>query len=304
MSRPFRFWCSAPPPEVGRSARAIGEYARRAEGLGYDAIVIPDHLLDMLAPAPFLAAVAARTERIRVGTFVFNNDLRNPAVLAHELISLDLLSEGRLIAGLGAGWNRPEYEVAGIAFDSPGTRIGRLEATIDVVRGAFGGRAPFEKYPRPHRARLPILVGGGGRRLLTLAAREADIVGLAPRVTADSRADYPTITAAATDQKLAWIREAAGNRVAELDLNTYSTLRGGFRVTDDPKAVAAELVAAVAANGGRLSAEEILESPHTLLGPVDAIVDKARAMRERWGINCFMVGAAIDDFAPVVSKLS
>jgi len=105
-------------------------------------LIFSDHLLDQLAPVPAMATVAAATEKLRVGTFVLNNDLRHPVVLAQELASLDLLSEGRLEIGIGAGWNQPEYEQSGIAIDPIGKRISRMEEAITVLKGLFAD-GPF-----------------------------------------------------------------------------------------------------------------------------------------------------------------
>jgi alkanesulfonate monooxygenase SsuD/methylene tetrahydromethanopterin reductase-like flavin-dependent oxidoreductase (luciferase family) len=123
-SRPFQFLADARAPV---SARELGERARRAEAVGFHAMVIPDHLLDQFSPVPAMAVVAAATERLRIGAFVLNNDLRHPAVLAQDLASLDVLSGGRLDVAIGAGWNRPEYDAIGIPFEGGGPRVERLE---------------------------------------------------------------------------------------------------------------------------------------------------------------------------------
>src|SRR5206468_456136 len=160
----------------------------------YDALLISDHLLDQLAPLPALAAIAQATSRLRLGTFVLNNDLRHPAVLAQELATIDVLSEGRLEIGLGAGWNVPEYEAAGLPFDRHAVRFARMSEALQILKGLFGD-APFtfdgehyqisqmEGWPKPvQRPHPPILIGGGGRTVLSFAARYAQIVGLAPRL--------------------------------------------------------------------------------------------------------------------------
>ena len=193
----FEFLAEARDPI---SASELGERARRAEALGYHALVVPDHVLDQLSPVPALAVIAAATERLRVGAFVFNNDLRHPAVLAQDLASLDVLSEGRLDIAIGAGWNRAEYEAVGIGFDPAPIRSDRLAEAVAVLKGCFAD-GPFSfdgRYyritdhdggPRPiQRPHPPFMIGGGGRRTLTLAAREAQIVGFAPRATAAVRA--------------------------------------------------------------------------------------------------------------------
>src|SRR5262249_42674170 len=202
-----------------------GERARKAEDLGVTTIVLPDHLIqEQMSPIPFLAAIAAGTERLRLSAFVHNNDLRHPAVLAQDLASLDVLSDGRLDVAIGAGWNAPEYRAIGIPFDPTPVRQARLAEAIAVLKGCFGD-GPFsfagEHYtiteldaaPKPvQRPHPPFFIGGGGRRTLELAAREADIVGLAPRILSGQRGDPSSIAWAAPEEKPAWVRAAAGDR--------------------------------------------------------------------------------------------
>ncbi len=315
--RPFRFLGEATTEVV--DGRRLAADARRAEGMGYSVLVISDHLVEQLAPVPVLATIAAATERIRLGTFVFNNDLRHPAVLAQELASLDVLSGGRLEIGIGAGWNRPEYAAIGLPFESVGTRVSRLAESIAVLKGSFAD-GPFsfagEHYtivdhdgqPKPvQRPHPPLLLGGGGRRLLSLAGREADIVGLAPRILADDagelHADPRSLTAAAAAEKIGWIREAAGPRFATLELNTYPS--GGPIVVTDHARTEAEARAdrLRQRTGVGISADELLESPHTFIGSIDGLARKFVELRERFGISSFMTGG-IDELAPVVERLA
>ena len=284
------------------SARELGERARRAEALGYHALVIPDHVLDQLSPVPTMAVIAAATDRLRIGAFVFNNDLRHPAVLAQDLASLDVLSEGRLDVAIGAGWNEAEYAAVGIAFEPAPVRSERLAEAVAVLKGCFadgpfsfagryyritdhdGGPAPVQ---RPHP---PFLIGGGGRRTLSLAAREAEIVGLAPRIGAGTRRDARSLTWAATAEKVAWVREAAGDRFADLRLNVYPS---GVPVTIVADARGAARLAAdelAASSGVRLTEDEVLESPHMFIGSLDRLEEKFIAMREGLGISSIMVG--------------
>jgi probable F420-dependent oxidoreductase len=278
-------------------------------------LIFSDHLLDQLAPVPAMATVAAATEKLRVGTFVLNNDLRHPAVLAQELASLDLLSEGRLEIGIGAGWNQPEYEQSGIAMDPIGKRIGRMEEAITVLKGLFAD-GPFsfrgehytvtgmEAGPKPvQKPHPPFLVGGGGRRVLGIGAREAQIVGLAPRAGAAGGADVASALLPATEEKIGWIREAAGERLAELEINTYPGL-GQPLITDDDRPVLEELSARIAARYGvELAVEDLRESPHVFVGSVSYLVEKFRHLRETLGISQIMVGP-IDVLAPVVERLA
>jgi probable F420-dependent oxidoreductase len=317
-ARPFRFLGYATSDE-DVDGRTLMEQARRAESMGYSAVVLPDHLVDQPAPVPVLATVAAATEGLRIGTFVFNNDLRHPAVLAQDLATLDRLSDGRLEIGIGAGWNRPEYDAIGLPFDPVGTRVSRLAEAIAVMKGSFAD-GPFtfqgryysiidrDGRPKPvQRPHPPFLIGGGGRRLLTLAAREAQIVGLAPRYLpgdqAEPRRDPRSITIAASEEKLAWIREAAGARFDDLEINAYPST-APIVVTDHARAEAAKVIdRQKASTGVELTIEELLESPHIFIGSIDGLVEKFRSLRDRLGISSFMVGD-IDELAPVVERLA
>jgi probable F420-dependent oxidoreductase len=312
VPRPFRFLAALQDVLDGA---AVAETARRAESMGYSALVVPDHLIEQLSPIPTLATIAAATERLRIGAFVHNNDLRHPAVLAQDLASLDVLSGGRLDVAIGAGWNRPEYEAIGLPFDPVGVRVARLTEAIAVLKGCFAD-GPFsfagEYYtitdydagPAPiQRPHPPIFIGGGGRRVLTLAAREADIVGFAPRTAGNQRSDPLTITAAATEEKLGWVREAAGDRFASLEFNVYPSL-WPVTLTDDPRAEAGRVIDHIRdRNGVELSVDEVLGSPHIFVNSVDGFVEKFRILRERFGISSFMVGD-LDELAPVVERLA
>jgi probable F420-dependent oxidoreductase len=287
--------------------------------MGFSALVVPDHLLGQHAPVPLMATVAAVTERLRIGTFVFNAGLRHPAVLAQDLASLDVLSGGRLEIGIGAGWNRPEFDAIGLPFDPVGTRVARLGEAVAVLKGCFGD-GPFslagEHYtidghdgqPKPvQRPHPPLFLGGGGRRLLSLAARQAQIVGLAPRLMPGDqrqpRADPRSMTLAATEEKIGWIRDAAGDRFGELELNTYPS-GGPVTITNQARAEARSRADLMRRRTGvELSVEEVLDSPHVFVGSVDGLVQKVVELRERFGISSVMAGE-IDELAPVVERLA
>jgi probable F420-dependent oxidoreductase len=278
-------------------------------------LTFSDHLADWLAPVPAMATVAAATEKLRFGTYVLNNDFRHPAVLAQELASLDVLSDGRLEIGIGAGWNRPEYEQSGIPMDPIGTRIGRMAETLTVLKGLFA-EGPFsfrgahysitamEGGPKPvQKPYPPFLIGGGGRRVLGIGAREAQIVGLAPRVGAAGGPDIASALLSATEEKLRWIREAAGERIAELEISTYPAL-GRPLITDDARPVLEELAAQLASGYGvDVAVEDLRESPHVFVGTVDYLVEKFRNLRRTLGISSIMLGP-IEGLAPVVERLA
>jgi probable F420-dependent oxidoreductase len=299
--RPFHFLADARAPV---SARDLGEQARHAESIGYHALVIPDHLIPQLSPVPAMAVIAAATTRLRVGSFVLNNDLRHPAVLAQDLASVDVLSEGRLDIALGAGWNEPEYRAIGLAFEPVGVRVGRLTEAVAVLKGCFGD-GPFtfagEHYtitdydagPKPvQRPHPPLLIGGGGRRTLTLAAREAQIVGLAPRIGANRRVDAPSLTWAAAEEKIGWVREAAGARFPELEINVYPST-WPVTVTDDLHGAVRQIVDSIRERTGvELTEQDVVDSPHLFVGSLGRLEEKFLELRERLGISSIMVGEA------------
>lgn len=291
--------------------------ARKAEAVGCAAFVLPDHLVGQYAAMPVLAMVAAATGRLRVGTFVLNVCLRHPAVLAQDLATLDALSGGRLEIGLGAGWNKPEHDAIGIPFEPTGVRIKRLTEAIAILKGCFAeGGFSFagEHYtitghngvPKPaQRPHPPIFLGGGGKRLLTLAAREAQTIGLAPRLTQGERprVEAWSLTAAATEEKISWIREAAGDRFGELELNTYAS-GGPPVVTDHPRAEARRRADRIRDQTGvELTVEEILDSPHVFIGTIKDLTRKFTDLRERFGISSFLIDD-LDALAPVVQELA
>jgi len=293
------------------SARAWTDKARLVESLGYKALYLPDHFGDQLGPIGALMAAAAATTTLRVGSLVFDNDYRHPVVLAKEVATLDLLSDGRFDLGLGAGWMASDYEHAGIPFDSPGVRIERMEEGLAIIKGLLAG-GPFSfagkhyritslegnpsSVQKPHP---PILLGGGGRRMLRLAAREADIVN----VNYDLRegrinpALVRTGLAGATDEKLAWIKEAASDRIDHVELSVtifFAT------ITDDRVSLAAAV-----GRGFGAEAADVLDTPHFLIGTVDEIVESLRERRERYGISYVILpGEVAEAFAPVVERLT
>jgi len=306
--QPFRFGVQS---ATARDGRAWRERARRVEGLGYSALYVPDHLGDQFGPLVALTAAADATEHLRVGALVLDNDFRHPVVLAKELATLDLFSEGRLEVGLGAGWMRSDYDASGIPFDPPGLRISRLEESVAVMKALWSeGRATSagrhyhvtraQGWPRPHCSpHPPLIIGGGGRRVLSLAAREADVVGVNPTLTAGHVG--PEVAASATAarfrERVGWVREAAGDRLDRLELQVLAFLA---QVTPDRREVAERL-------GGLfgLSPDEALDVPIALVGTVDEICDSIVHRREEYGFNRWVVhDPEMEAFAPVVARLA
>lgn len=309
---PFHFLASVQEIVDGRE---LTDRARRAESLGYHALVVPDHLIPQLSPVPALAWIAAATAHLRIAAFVFNNDLHHPAVLAQDLASLDVLCGGRLDVAIGAGWNKPEYDAIGLPFDRTPVRQARLIEAIAVLKGAFGDD-PFsfsgEHYtitnldgqPKPvQKPHPPFLIGGGGRRTLELAGREAQIVGLAPRILKSGRSDPQSFTVAGTAEKIDWVRGAAGDRFDALELNIYPS-GTGVTVTDHALAEAKDVAARLAGRTAvDLTPVEILEAPHIFVGSLASLEAKFIRQREELGISSIMVGD-LGPLDPIVERLA
>ena len=308
MSHPFRFGFSLDgldgPDEI--AARV-----RRAEDMGYSAVAMTDHFDGRHGPMVALTAAALATTSLQVGTMVLANDYRHPAVLAKELASLDVISGGRLEIGIGAGWMASDYEQAGLEFDRPGVRIERLDEAVTVLEGCFGeGAFDFEgdhyrisgldSQPKPvQKPHPPLLMAGGGHRMLALAARRADIIGINPSLHSGAIDEHagPTATAEATDRKLDVVRDAAGERFDSLELQTRVHLAV---ITDD-----AHSLASAAAPAFGITAEQALASPHALVGTVDECVVAIEGWRERWGISYIsFMGSSAEEMAPVVERLT
>jgi probable F420-dependent oxidoreductase len=289
--------------------------ARHAEQLGYHSVVVPDHLLGRLSPIVAMASVVAATTTLRVSAFVMNNDLRHPAVIAQDLASIDVLSGGRLDVAIGAGWNRPEYDAIGMSFDPTPIRQARLAESIAVLKGAFRGE-PFSfagthyqisDYsagpPSVQQPHPPFFIGGGGRRTLELAAREANIVGLAPRISPSVTVDVPSLTLEATRQKIEWVREAAGDRFDSLTFNIYPSV-WPTTITDDIRPEARRVIDHLRSRTGvELTEDEVIDAPHVFIGSVDRLVEKFLQLREELGISSIMLGE-IDELTPVVERLA
>jgi len=306
---PFRFGHFA----NGSSRAEWAETARKAEAAGFSTLQVGDHLMQELGPFPALAAAAAVTTTLRLGTHVLGNDFYNPIMLARDAASVDILSDGRLELGLGSGWRAADYIQSGIALDAPGVRVSRLEEGLRVIKGALG-EPPFsfagryymlrevQGVPRPVQRPLPpLLVGGGARRTLSIAAREADIVGINAKTTADGDIDVTSLTAEATDEKVAWVREAAGERFAELELNILLLL---VRVTDDPRGAIEETLRRFGVPPELVGVETALQSPAFLVGSLEQIVETLQERRERYGISYISSWEPIEELTPIIARLA
>jgi probable F420-dependent oxidoreductase len=306
--KPFRFAVQA---HAAPDVKSWREQARTAEQLGYSTLFMPDHFGDQWGPLVGLTVAAEATDGLKVGSLVFDNDYRHPIVLAKEAATLDLATEGRFEFGIGAGWMKSDYEQSGMPYDTPGTRIDRMVESLAImkalwsegsatfhgthytVENALGAPRPFTK-PHP-----PIIIGGGGKRVLSIAAREANISGL----TANARSGEMGVAAAQTAkgelfrERLQWIKEAAGDRFDDLELQSLTFV---VQITDDGKSVLENLAPMFG-----FTADEAAEVPLVLVGTVDEVCDTLRRRREEYGPSYITVQeSAMRDFAPVVERLA
>ena len=311
MTRPFRFGVELKRPLPGLT---WPQTAQRVEELGYSTLVVPDHFDDQYAVGPALAAAAAATTTLRLSAFVYGNDYRHPVLVAKEVATLDVLSGGRMDLGLGAGWMRTDYDQAGLDYDRPGVRIDRMVESLHIIRGLLGdGPVTFEGehytirglegLPKPVQSPVPVAIGGGGRRMLSLAARHADIVG----VNANLRSGEIGLDAIHDvlpdrfDAKLQWVRDAAGDRLDQLELNV---LVAAAQVTEGGRATT-DAMEATAAMFGQ-PAETVAEVPLLLIGSPAEIADTLRRRRQRWGFSYMVLQGDNSDlagFAAVISDL-
>lgn len=304
--RQFRFGLSLGDPADRDDLVAV---VQRAESAGFSTVSIADHLI-YLSPLVTAAAAAQAARRIRVGTLTINNDLRHPAVLAQEAAAVDMLSDGRLELGLGAGHARSEYEAAGVPFDDGATRVARLGESIEILRGLFGGESVTfhgEHYhvtdlqldtPRPPQgASLPILVGGNGPHLLRVAARLADIVQFTGFTRRGDDFDFSAVGGAGFARRCDVFKEAAGDRIEHVEL---SALVQEVVITDDRREAAAARV-----ERGLPSEDVVLDSPFFLIGTLRQIADQLRSLRDRYGLSYFSVfDGRSDGFEAVVEELT
>ena len=307
-NRPFRFGVQLSTPTDARSWR---ETARRIEALGYSVATMPDHFTEQFAPMPVLQAILDVTTTLRAGALVFDNDYKHPAILAKELATMDVLSDGRVEIGLGAGWMISDYEQLGLPYDRAGVRVDRFVEGLAVIRGAMGP-GPFtfqgEHYritdydgrPKPVQSPCPpILIGGGGPRVLGIAAREADIVGVNGTLDAGvfGPEAFATMTAEAVAAKVEIVADEAGDRLADIEMN----IRTFFNAVTDDRAGRVERIARA------LSVDEAMleASPFALIGSPARIIEDLLALRTDYGFSYVIIGAGeIDSFAPVVAELA
>ncbi len=305
--RPFRFGIQASNATTRTEWVSL---AQRTEGHGYSVLTMPDHFGDQLAPVPAMTTALDVTSDLRVCALVFDNDYKHPVVLAKELATMDVLSDGRVEIGLGAGWMISDYEQLGIPYDTPGVRIDRFLEGLSIIKQCMQPEAfshsgthytitGYNGLPKPVQAKMPVLIGGGGKRVLGIAAREADIVGINPSMHTGvvGPETFAHMSHDAVDEKIAIVRAAAGDRIDDIELNIRAFL---VNVTDDGAGARERLAGMLGVDTSML-----LTSPFALIGSPSELVERLLERRERWGFSYVIVGAEdVDKFAPVVAALA
>jgi probable F420-dependent oxidoreductase len=315
--RRFRFGVASSFIEPAEKWR---EFARKAEDLGFDVLLMADHMSRQMSPLLACLSAADATTRLRVGTQVIANDFRNPAVFAKEVATLDLLSGGRFELGIGVGWpatsntGRSDYAQTGLQMDEPGPRVTRLGETLRILKTFLSSEEPFDfegkhfnlkglnPFPHPiQKPRTPIMVAGAGPRILRLAAREADIINIAPRpptvglTAVGSRAFGLTMA-----DEVGIIKEAAGDRYGDVEICVFSNNPTNPYIGDDTGPALERLAADL-----QTTTDVVKEMPATMIGSVDYLVDRLQQHRDQYNISYRIVSAAaMDAFAPIVKRLS
>lgn len=287
----------------GYDQRSWRELARRVEGEGFSTLLVADHYVNPMACGPLMMAAAAVTNELRVGSYVYNNDFRPPALLAKEAATIDVLSGGRMELGLGAGWMKLEYLAAGIRFDPPGVRVDRLAEAVPIIRALFEGEEVEhrgEHYrlrgipgsPRTVQDRVPLLLGGGGRRMVGIAAEHADIIGFVPQALPGGGLDVAAIGPGWMDTRCSWLEEALQRQDRSVGPERSVLLFSVGQAGD------------LRPDLSDLDPNDLAETPFALIGDAHEMIDLLIARRERWGLTyivCFDSDLAW--LAPVVNAL-
>lgn len=318
--RKFRFAAGGAGNSDEGGARKFVKLAQEAEELGFDTFAVPDRLDEQVGPIAALGALAVSTDKIRLASSMLSMPFRNPALLAKELTTIDVLSKGRLEVGIGVGSFKEDFEAAGIEYEAPGKRVTRMEEAFDVLdvllrgkeiehRGQVYQVANLKGYPRPRQGpRPPIAIGAGSPRVLEFAARRADIVSINPGSTAEGKLKLSEMTMAATVAKVERVQSAAADRFADIELSwTIATIV----VTDDREQVAEYALKAIERGlspnidvDKEITVADILDSPYLAIGTFEEIADQVRAVRARTGMSYVgVVPTQMDAFAPVLEQL-
>ena len=307
MARALRFstQLGGPPPGGDWLTRV-----RDLEAMGYGTLLMPDHVVGgAWAPLVALAGASVATTTARLGTLVIDNDFRNPLLLAREVATLDVLSNGRFELGIGAGWWIRDNESLGVPYDRGRVRVERLAEAVPLLKRFFTEdevthhgrfyrheRAQCRPHPiqRPHP---PFLIAGGGPQLLALAGREADIVAILGLFDREGRLRDPReATIDAAREKIRWVREAAGERFERIELSMFQDVV----LTDDPERKIDEL-----ARERGVPREQIAASIYRPIGTVDQVRAHIVRLATELRVSYFTLrGPHVDELAPLARELT
>jgi probable F420-dependent oxidoreductase len=318
--RPFRF--IAQVPDFAGSRREWGDELRRLEDVGFSTVAVADHFTGGYTVEPLIVLTGAAMESttLRVQTAVLGNEYRHPVQTHRMVATLDWLSGGRVDLGIGAGWMRSDYLAAGLSYDRAGLRIERLEESIAILKGLFSGESfSFtgkhfivkelvgvpSAVQRPHP---PILIGGGGPRMLRLVGREADIAGVNANLGAGHiGGQVVDVGWERMEEKIGWIREgaeSAGRSLDDLELAMAQWLLYVTEVQSEADALIEKLAARVGVDAAWLE-----DAPGVLVGSAGRCTEKLHALRERLSISYVQVhsgprGTDLTKIGPVVAALA
>jgi probable F420-dependent oxidoreductase len=293
---------------VAKSLAEWKDKVRRADEIGFYSVSVPDHLgpsLPQLAPLVALASAAALTTRLRLAITVLNNDFRHPVMLAKEIATLDLLSDGRVDLGMGAGWLQEDYTKSGVAsWDPPATRVSRLFESVEVLRALFSSESvdfegefyslkDFASYPTPVQSSIPLMIGGRGKRILTWAARNAQIVSILAATSEGGN------SLAGFEQQLAWIEEAGGRQRPDLVVGIRVPLGRVAQKGESGLEVSKQFAARLG-----MPLEQVLGSPFMVVGDLAMIRDHLLEVSARYGTPSITLSEdQAWDLAPLVEEL-
>jgi probable F420-dependent oxidoreductase len=274
--------------------------------LGFSTLLVADHFHNPTVCTPRLAAAAAVTTTLRVGSYVYDNDFRHPVLLAREAADIDLLSEGRMELGLGAGWSKDEYDMVGIPFDPGPVRASRYEEAVAIIRALHSLETVTHRgehyrvencslLVEPVQRPIPLLLGGGGPRMTRFAGRHADIIGFVPRSLPQGGLDPAEFSTTAFDEKIAILDAAAADRGdggPERSILAFQVARSADDLPADP-------------DNSWTSPETMAEGPYSLIGDTEQMIDTLLERRERWGLSYVTFWEEdVDAIAAVVAKLA
>jgi probable F420-dependent oxidoreductase len=282
--------------------------AKRLEAIGYATLSMPDHMVGgAWGNLPALGAAAAVTTTLRLGNLVLDNDFRNPVVLARELATLDVISNGRVEIGLGAGWFDRDYQSIGVPFDRGRVRVERLGEAVTLMKRLFTeDEVTFAgRYYRTERSECrpktvqgphpPFLIAAGGPRILELAGREADIVAVIPYGAGARRTTADDVTFDAARAQIDQMRAAAGERFGAIELSQFLDVT----LTDDRETKMHEMSEKAGSDP-----EILRRSIYAGIGTLEQIREQIRENRRRLGITYFCLrGPHVEELAPVVRDL-